>query len=88
MMKNKKTQARSTSARRLEPDELDRTVILARVIGKATDLFEGDGPAALRWLSTPQQALDGQVPLEHSKTEPGAAEVENLIGRLEHGVSP
>jgi putative toxin-antitoxin system antitoxin component (TIGR02293 family) len=87
-MKNKKTQAGNTSTSPLQTDEPYRTVILARIIGKTTDLFEGDERAALGWLSQPQQALGGQVPLEHSRTEQGAAEVENLIGRLEQGVFP
>jgi putative toxin-antitoxin system antitoxin component (TIGR02293 family) len=81
-----RTLARRKEQGRLQADESDRTVRLARIIGKAIELFEGDHHAALRWLSEPQPALGGQVPLEHSKTELGAAEVENLIGRLEHGV--
>jgi uncharacterized protein (DUF2384 family) len=35
---------------------------------------------------TAKKALENQTPLEYSRTELGAREVENLIGRLEHGV--
>jgi uncharacterized protein (DUF2384 family) len=34
----------------------------------------------------PQRALGGAVPLEIAKTEVGAREVEQIIGRLEQGV--
>ena len=38
-----------------------------------------------RWLRSPALGLGGAVPLEF-KTEVGAREVENLLGRIEHGV--
>ena len=42
--------------------------------------------AARRWLLTPQRALVGAIPLEIAKTEVGAREGEQIIGRLEQGV--
>jgi putative toxin-antitoxin system antitoxin component (TIGR02293 family) len=51
-------------------------------------LFEGDRDAAADWLTRPQPALGGAVPLELAKTGLGTREVEALIGRLEHGVFP
>ncbi len=71
---------------RLHPEESDRLLRAARVFGRAIALFEGDVEGALRWLSTPQRALGGAVPLEMARTEIGAGEVEGSIGRLEHGV--
>ena len=71
---------------RLHPEESDRLLRASRVFGRAIALFEGDGEGALGWLSTPQMALGGAVPLEMARTEIGAREVEGLIGRLEHGV--
>jgi putative toxin-antitoxin system antitoxin component (TIGR02293 family) len=50
------------------------------------ELFAGDAGAAVKWLTTPKEALYGQEPLQYSRTEPGAREVENLIGRVEYGV--
>ena len=70
----------------LRPEESDRLLRASRVFGRAIALFEGDGEGALGWLSTPQMALGGAVPLEMARTEIGAREVEGLIGRLEHGV--
>jgi putative toxin-antitoxin system antitoxin component (TIGR02293 family) len=71
---------------RLHPDESDRLLRASRVFGGAIALFEGDVEGALGWLSSPQRALGGAVPLEMARTEIGAREVEGLIGRLEHGV--
>jgi putative toxin-antitoxin system antitoxin component (TIGR02293 family) len=71
---------------RLEPDESDRLVRLARIYGKAIELFEGDNDAASHWLRSSVTGLGGATPLSMNVTEPGALEVERLIGRLEHGV--
>jgi putative toxin-antitoxin system antitoxin component (TIGR02293 family) len=71
---------------RLQADESDRLLRVSRVFARAIELFEGDHRAAGRWLSVPQRALGGVVPLRMAKTELGTLEVERLIGRLEHGV--
>ena len=47
---------------------------------------EGDYQGAREWLETPIPALANQRPLDLARTEPGAREVEDLIGRIEHGV--
>jgi len=71
---------------RLQTEESDRLLRASRVFGKVIGLFEGDVGAAKEWLSSPQIALGGAVPLEMAKTDIGAREVENLAGRLEQGV--
>lgn len=81
-----RTLTRRKVAGRFRPDESDRLLRASRVYGKALDLFEGDRQTARTWLGTPKQALSGKMPLELAVTEVGAREVENLIGRLEHGV--
>lgn len=81
-----RTLARRKSRGTLDALESERLVRLARLFGLCIELFEGDVAAARRWLVTPQKALSGATPLEMGRTELGAREVENLIGRLEHGV--
>jgi putative toxin-antitoxin system antitoxin component (TIGR02293 family) len=81
-----RTLHRRQESGRLEPDESDRLVRLSRLFGKAIELFEGDNDGAMQWLQSPARALGGASPLDMCKTEPGALEVEQLIGRLEHGV--
>ena len=81
-----RTLARRKSKGKLSPDESERLLRLSRVFELAVDLFEGDNAAALRWLTAPRKALEGNTPLAYARTEVGAREVENLIGRMEHGV--
>ena len=70
----------------LTPQESERLLRLALVFEKAVDLFEGKTDAARDWLKAPNKALAGASPLAVVETEIGAREVEDLIGRLEHGV--
>jgi putative toxin-antitoxin system antitoxin component (TIGR02293 family) len=81
-----RTLARRKVSRRLTPEESERLLRISAVFEDAVDLFEGDVPAAVNWLTTPRKALGDRFPLAHARTEPGAREVENLIGRLEHGI--
>ncbi len=81
-----RTLARRKEAKRLQPDESDRLVRLSRLVGLTLQLFEGDLQSARSWLATPHTALGGVVPVEFATTGVGAREVENLLGRLEHGI--
>ncbi|MEM7307165.1 MAG: antitoxin Xre/MbcA/ParS toxin-binding domain-containing protein [Planctomycetota bacterium] len=82
-----RTMARRRGEGRLHPDESDRVLRAARILGRASELFEGDLEAARRWLGTPNPALGGRTPLSYARTEIGSREVERLIGRIEHGVA-
>ena len=81
-----RTLARRKGHGRLRPDESDRLVRVARVFGRAIDLFEGDAKGARTWLAKGNAALGGVSPLEMVTSEVGAREIDGLIGRLEHGV--
>jgi putative toxin-antitoxin system antitoxin component (TIGR02293 family) len=81
-----RTLSRRKEKGKLEPDESDRLVRLCRVLGKALELFEGDHESARNWLARKQIGLGGARPLDLIRSEVGAREVEELIGRLEHGV--
>jgi len=70
----------------LDAEHSDRIMRFARLYRQALDLHDGNEAAARNWLTRPARALDGQTPLDFADTEAGAREVENLIGRLEHGV--
>ena len=60
---------------------------LARLFERAVDILGGEEEAR-RWLEREQWGLGGAVPLQHAKTEPGAREVETLLGRIDYGVLP
>jgi putative toxin-antitoxin system antitoxin component (TIGR02293 family) len=81
-----RTLARRRVSRRLTPDESERLLRISAIFEDALGLFEGDVAAAVNWLTTPRKALGDRAPLAYARTEPGAREVENLIGRLEHGI--
>lgn len=70
---------------RLEPDESDHVLRFARLMGHAVEVLESPENAR-RWLSSPQIGLGGAVPLDYARTEVGAREVEDLLGRIEYGV--
>jgi putative toxin-antitoxin system antitoxin component (TIGR02293 family) len=76
---------RKGTGSRLKPSVSDRVVRFARLFGKAVQIFGGVEDAK-QWLNSPQFGLGGAMPLDYAKTEVGAREVENLLGRIEYGV--
>ena len=70
---------------RLIPDESDKVVRFARLLGLAVEAF-GSIEDARQWLKFPQYGLGGETPLDYAQTEVGAREVENLLGRIEYSV--
>lgn len=76
---------RKGGAGKLSPSVSDRVLRYARLLGQALKVF-GHLDVAKLWLNAPQVGLGGAVPLDYAKTEIGAREVENLLGRIEYGV--
>lgn len=76
---------RKTAGTPLNPLVSDRVVRFARLLSKAITVF-GSQDDANKWLGSPQFGLGGEIPLDYAKTEIGAREVENLLGRIEYGV--
>jgi putative toxin-antitoxin system antitoxin component (TIGR02293 family) len=84
---SQKTIGRLRKARRasLGPVVGDRLYRLAAVFSMAERVLES-AEAAREWLRSPQTGLNRRVPLGLLATEAGAREVEDLLGRIEHGV--
>jgi putative toxin-antitoxin system antitoxin component (TIGR02293 family) len=82
----RRTLARRKVEGRLKSDESDRLLRLARVFGAALDLFDGNREAAVGWLTDVNRALGNVSPLDYARTELGADEVEDLVGRIEYGI--
>ena len=80
-----RTLKRRESSGRLTAEESDRLFRLARLFERAVDVFE-DEASARQWLQSEQHALGGQKPIQIARYEPGAREVERLLGRVEHGI--
>ena len=70
---------------RFKPDESERILRVASVFQKALEVL-GEVNTVRRWFTTPKRALGGHSPLDFCDTEPGAQEVDYLLGRIEHGV--
>jgi putative toxin-antitoxin system antitoxin component (TIGR02293 family) len=76
---------RVASNARLSLPEGERAVRVMRLYDRAKQLFvthEG----TRQWLNTALPAFGGRTALEFARTEPGARAVEDLIGRIEHGI--
>lgn len=72
---------KSRSANRLPPRSL------LRAWAAAQEVFE-EQEYTIKWMTTPNQLLGGQVPLLISVDELGANVVIRELGRLEHGIPP
>lgn len=80
-----RTLARRKRARRLSADESDRLLRLARVGARAEEVF-GSPERAGTWLRGTLRALGGVRPLDLLDTDLGTQQVEQVLGRIEHGV--
>lgn len=76
---------RVASKARLKVPEGERAVRIMRLFERAKQVF-GTDENTRRWFNAKILALGRKTPLEFAQTEPGAREVENIIGRIEHGV--
>ena len=70
---------------RLQPSESERLLRVGVLFDRALEVL-GEKEAARHWFKTSNKALGGRSPLEFADTEPGAREVEELLGRIEHGI--
>lgn len=69
----------------LNSEESAKLLRLARVVGRANEVFE-DSAAALHWLKGSNSALAGRTPFSLLDTDIGADNVLDTLGRIEHGV--
>ena len=69
------------------PEEMSASpeISVESVIDRAIEVM-GDRDEAMRWLGTPVRALDYATPISLLGTSEGATRVEDVLGRMEHGV--
>jgi putative toxin-antitoxin system antitoxin component (TIGR02293 family) len=65
--------------------ESERLWELSRLFARAVDVMESM-PGAIHWFKNPIQALGWATPLAYARTSVGVRELENILGRIEHGV--
>lgn len=81
-----RTYARRVAGRtRLKLDEGERAVRIMRLYDRARQAL-GTNERTRRWLNRPLRVLGGRTPLDFARTEPGAREVEAVLGRFEEGL--
>ena len=69
----------------LEPGEGERLLRLVRLVIQATEVL-GTRDKALRWLETPNRALEGATPISLLDTDLGTQAAEAVLGRIEYGL--
>ncbi|MSP37619.1 MAG: DUF2384 domain-containing protein [Deltaproteobacteria bacterium] len=80
-----RTNARRKKQRRLLADESDRVLRMARVGAQAAETLGSEAKAA-EWLRRPNRALGNVPPLELLDTDIGIRQIEEVLGRIEHGI--
>ena len=65
--------------------ESDRIFRFLQVVAHAIETI-GDDEKASRWLTKPNRALMGKIPLELLNTPIGASQVDDILGRIDHGL--
>lgn len=79
--------------KRLSPDESERVIGLAQLIGQAKSIVEESGTSrdfdAARWIGSwieqPNEALGGRTPADYMDTSEGRALVSELLARQQSG---
>jgi len=69
----------------LSLSESERLWELSRLFSRAVEVLE-TVPSAIHWFKNPIQALGWATPLAYARTSVGLRELENILGRIEHGV--
>jgi putative toxin-antitoxin system antitoxin component (TIGR02293 family) len=80
-----RTLARRKLSRVLDPHESERVARVAAILERATHVL-GTADKARAWLKKENRALAGVTPLSLMDTDMGARAVDDVLGRIEHGV--
>ena len=80
-----RTLARRKSGGELSPVESDRLYRIARIVLKAKETL-GTLERARAWLHRKNRALGGSTPISCLDTGVGERQVEELLGRIDHGI--
>jgi len=79
-----RTIARRKKEQRLQADESDRVLRLARISAQAMATLGSEEKAA-QWLRRPNRALGNRTPLDLLDSDIGIRQVEEILGRIAHG---
>lgn len=71
---------------RFGTDASERLLLLKNLLLHALDTFEERKATVLQWLKTPIRELANQTPLQLLDTVTGFGLVDDVLGRLDHGI--
>jgi putative toxin-antitoxin system antitoxin component (TIGR02293 family) len=80
-----RTLARRKLTGQLDPQESERVLRVAKAIARATSVL-GTADKARAWLGKNNRALRDVAPLSMMDTDLGAQAVDDVLGRIEHGI--
>ncbi|MEM9593115.1 MAG: antitoxin Xre/MbcA/ParS toxin-binding domain-containing protein [Acidobacteriota bacterium] len=80
-----RTLSRRRTEGRFQATESDRLYRVARVLAHARAVL-GTMPLAAQWMTRPNRALGGEEPIYLLDTDIGVQEVDDALGRIEHGI--
>ena len=69
----------------LDLNESERLWQISRLFFRAEEVLESRA-GAIHWFKNPIAALGWATPLAYARTAVGLRELENILGRIEHGV--
>ena len=82
-----KNQMAKKDAKRREPKHaFAQNKEIRALLQQASDMMQQDSDRAKIWFETKMDVFGGETPMQHARTEKGAREVEDLIGRIRNGV--
>jgi len=82
---NPRTFQRRLNEGLLDLSESERLWELSRLFYRSVQVLEGEA-GAVYWFKNPIQALGWATPLAYARTAVGLRELDNILGRIEHGV--
>jgi len=70
----------------LARDASERLLLLANLLRHGLDVFDDDSETLAEWLRSPIRELNSQSPLSLMDTTTGFGLVDDVLGRIEHGI--
>lgn len=71
---------------RLSRDASERLLLLTNLLRHGLDVFDEDAETLADWLHAPIRELNAQSPLQLLDTTTGFGLVDDVLGRIEHGI--
>ncbi|AKD55512.1 type II RES/Xre toxin-antitoxin system antitoxin [Spirosoma radiotolerans] len=71
---------------KLARDASERLLLLTNLLRHGLDVFDGDAETLAEWLRSPIRELNSQSPLFLLDTTTGFGLVDDVLGRIEHGI--